>query len=100
MDSCNSLYTLDGSLLQGSMSSCIHTYRQLKVTSLPTGIFLGSGRKPDNPEESHVNTGEAYETLHRPGACGDVKFSLLHSTCITEEECFLFFYLTSVDDIF
>lgn len=34
----------------------IHTYERFRVTNPPTGVFLDTGRKPENPDEAHMDT--------------------------------------------
>lgn len=51
-----------------------HIHTQFTVTNLPTGIFLGSGRKLENMEETQMNSGkQCTATSHRlsqgPSSC-------------------------------
>lgn len=36
-----------------------------RIVNLPTSMFLGGGRKLENLEEVHKDTGRIYETPHR-----------------------------------
>lgn len=42
-----------------------HNYKQISVDKPPTGIFLDTGQKPDNPEETNVYIGRTCKTLQQ-----------------------------------
>ncbi|KAB5553971.1 hypothetical protein PHYPO_G00044750 [Pangasianodon hypophthalmus] len=47
----------DPSPSQGTIQGFTHTQGQFRVTSPPTGMFLGDGRKPENSEETQMDAG-------------------------------------------
>lgn len=40
----------------GTTHTLIHTYGQLSINNPPTGMFLGDGKKAENPEKIRVHT--------------------------------------------
>lgn len=51
-------YTLDGIpvLLRAHVHALIQTQGQMILAISPTGMFLGDGKKPENLEDTHMDT--------------------------------------------
>lgn len=43
----------------------MHTNIHILWANQPTDLFLGGGRKPEKPEETHMNMGKAFKPSHR-----------------------------------
>lgn len=49
--------TLDGTPGHAQTGALVPVLEQFVLAFPPTGVFLGSGRKPEKPDEAHIDTG-------------------------------------------
>lgn len=57
-------HTMGGQSIETTRCTHIFTYSCISIVNLPTGIFLHSEKKPENPGEIHMVTAKICRTPH------------------------------------